>query len=116
MNFVPNNAFPAATLWCPDSEFVQKITELGILPFILLRTGSERKAARAFLVCNTQNDAKAFVQQLAELPAFSESKLLRGIELALRLEVYEAAESLFCWASAAPGPLSETVYFGEPDS
>src|SRR5215210_841529 len=99
-----------------DDNLLQEIAGLGVHPFILLRAGGKHGPARTFLVCETQNEAGAFVERLAALPGFADSRLLRGIERALRLETYEAAESLFCWASSTSGPISETVYLGQPDN
>lgn len=116
MNFVPTNHSPATAAWRPQPDFSEKIAELGLLPFILVRVAGDHQETGSFLACTTQNDAAGFVGELADLPAFPESRLLRGIERALRLEIYEAAESLFTWGSAASGTVSETVYFGEPDN
>ena len=99
-----------------DEDLSEAIADLGIHPFVLVRVGGKRRRLRFFCVCKSQNEAARFVTELAALPDFSESKLLRGIELALRLETYEAAEALFSWVSAPAGPVSETVYFAEPDN
>lgn len=98
-----------------DEDLSQAIADLGVHPFILVRVGGRRRRLRFFCICKSQNEAGNFVGELAGLPGFAESKLLRAIELALRLETYEAAETLFNWVSAPAGPVSETVYFGDPD-
>jgi MoaA/NifB/PqqE/SkfB family radical SAM enzyme len=99
-----------------DDDLLQEIRDLGLHPFILLRVGGKQRPLPFFLSCKTQNDAGTFVGSLASLPGFAESKLLRAVDRALRLETYEAAELLFSWVSAAPGPVSETVYFQQPDN
>jgi sulfatase maturation enzyme AslB (radical SAM superfamily) len=99
-----------------DDDLLQEIADLGMHPFILLRVGGKRRRLRFFSVCKTQNDAGTFVNDLASLSGFADSKLVRGIERALRLETYEAAELLFSWVSAPPGPVSETVYFHQADN
>src|SRR5829696_2655184 len=99
-----------------DDDLLLEIAKLGAHPFMLLRVGAKDESARTFLACMTQNEAGLFVKRLAALPGFAESKLLRGIERALRLETYEAAEALFSWVFAPPADISETVYFGQPDN
>ena len=67
------------------------------------------------MACKTQNNSAQFVNGLASLPRFAESKLLRGIERALSLEVYEAADLLFSWVRTPTDALSETVHILQPD-
>jgi hypothetical protein len=49
----------------------------------------------SYRLCMRQNDAPQFVNELTALPRFAKSKLLQGIERALQLEIYDAAELLF---------------------
>jgi hypothetical protein len=93
---------------------LEEVARIGFVPFILVRAGGGG-APPAFIACRTQNDAGQFVNDLAALPRFAESRLVRGIERALSLEVYEAAELLFSWASAPAGPVAEAVAILEPD-
>src|SRR5205823_10479349 len=71
--------------------------------------------ALPIFVCPTQNDAAQFVQRLAELPLFSESRLLRGIERALQLEIYDAADLLLAWTQEPAATTTEWTYAGLPD-
>ena len=97
-----------------DADLLQEINHVGFHPFILVRIGDDDSSNRQFIVCRTQNDAGQFVQELASLPQFAESKLLRAIERALQLEIYEAADLLFSWTQEPAGPVTETAYVGLP--
>ena len=55
------------------------------------------------------------MNDVAALSGFAASKLLRGIERALSLEVYEAADLLFAWVHAPHAPLAETIHILQPD-
>ena len=98
-----------------DGDLLQEIEHVGFHPFILVRIGGDDSGARRFVVCRTQNDAGQFVQELASLPQFAESKLLRAIERALQLEIYDAADLLFAWTQEPAGPVTETAYVGLPE-
>lgn len=98
-----------------DRAFTDQIRSIGFLPFILVNIGGNAGKLGACVFCPTQNEAGQFVNALAALPGFPESKLLRGIERALALEVYEAAELLFSWVSAPAGSLAEAVMVLRPD-
>jgi hypothetical protein len=116
MNLAIRPASPTTSYFRFDDDLLQEIGDLGLHPFILLRVDGKRRRLRFFSVCKTQNDAGAFATGLASLPGFADSKLLRGLERALRRESYEAAELLFAWVSAPPGPVTETVYFHQPEN
>jgi hypothetical protein len=94
-----------------DEHFIGEIRRIGFHPFILVRIGDDQSDAGGYRVCVTQNDAPEFVNELAALPRFGESKLLRGVERALQLEIYDAADLLFSWVRGE-GSVDETLYLG----
>ena len=98
-----------------DADLLREIGRIGFHPFILVRIFGDDFRNRRFIACRTQNDAGEFVQELASLPQFAESKLLRAIERALQLEIYEAADLLFSWTQEPAGPVTETAYVGIPE-
>lgn len=97
-----------------DTDLLTALQRIGLHPFILVRRRPYNTPADKFLVCGTQNDAPQFVNDIAKLPSFANSRLLRGIERALQLEAYEAAELLFAWVKAQARNLNETIYLGKP--
>jgi MoaA/NifB/PqqE/SkfB family radical SAM enzyme len=98
-----------------DSELLEQIKEVGFHPFILVRVCDRSRASRRFIVCRTQNDADRFIQELGGLPYFAESKLLRAVERALQLEIYEAADLLFAWTQEPTNSIAETAFVGMPE-
>jgi hypothetical protein len=88
---------------------LDKIRQIRIHPFILVSVG-HRSGSEAFVFCRTQNEAAAFVSELATLPRFSESMLLRGIERALQQEIYDAGDLLYRWTRSDSG-VPEAVHF-----
>src|SRR5438105_4454457 len=102
------NAPPArAEPYSYDHDLLEEIKRIGFHPFILVRVGESESADRQFVTCRTQNEAAEFVVDLAKIPYFAESKLIRAIERALQLETYEAADLLFGWAQETTTPLTE---------
>src|SRR5262249_11306071 len=69
----------------------------------------------SLIACRTQNDAGQFVHALSQVPHLAESKLVRAIERALQLEIYEAADLLFSWTQEQAGRMTETAFVGMPD-
>src|SRR5262245_13604681 len=98
-----------------ETDLLLEIQLIGFHPFILVRVDDEDGQAGRLVVCRTQNEAAQFVNDLASLPRFAESKLLRAIERALQLEVYEAADLLFAWTQEATESSVETAFVGLPD-
>jgi uncharacterized Fe-S cluster-containing radical SAM superfamily protein len=96
-----------------DPDLLNAIERTGFHPFIMVRVVGEGGEPRV-IVCETQNEVGQFVNLLAELPEFKDSKLLRGIERALQLEVYEASDLLFSWVREPGEYLSEGVHIGLP--
>jgi hypothetical protein len=96
-----------------DSDLLGVIKQTGFHPFIIVRIAEEGEQPRS-LVCETQNDTGQFVSDLAALPEFKDSKLVRGIEQALQLEVYDAADLLFSWVREPGNNLSEAVHIDLP--
>lgn len=90
-------------------RFVDKIRQIRIHPFILVNIG-QRPDSESFIFCRTQNEAAAFVGELATVPRFAESMLLRGIERALQQEIYDAGDLLYRW-TRSDGGVAETVCF-----
>ena len=95
-------------------DLLQEINRIGFYPFILVRIDGDDSRTR-FIVCRTQNDAGQFIQEIASLPQFAESKLLRALERALQLEIYGAADLLFSWTQEPAGPVTEMAYVGLPE-
>jgi hypothetical protein len=106
----------AAGVWHDDTEladsFLGEIRRRGIHPFILVRIGQAR--AKQFIASRTQNEAGAFVRELAVLPRFAESLLVRGIERALQQEIYDAGDLLYHWVRG-DGAIAEIVHICDPD-
>src|SRR5215467_8922175 len=96
-----------------DQEICREISRIGFHPFILVRLEEVHDAFPRFIVCKTQNDAAAFVNELSRIPDFASSLLVRGIERALQLEIYEAADLLYSWVKATDLN-SEQAYLGLP--
>jgi hypothetical protein len=96
-----------------DASFADEIRRIGIHPFILVSIGHSSGSER-FVFCKTQNEAGGFVAELAAVPHFAESRLLRGIERALQQEIYEAADLLYRWARSNDG-IAETAHICQPD-
>jgi Iron-sulfur cluster-binding domain len=104
---------PVTSATCPyDHDLLDQIKRIGFHPFILVRIGKADFSGRQFVICPTQNEAAKFVGDLAKLPHFAESKLIRAIERALQLETYEAADLLFGWACEPAAPATEIAYVG----
>jgi hypothetical protein len=93
-----------------DSGLIDEIRHIGFHPFIILRTRDPLE----ILVCRTQNEAGQFARDLASLPCFEESKLLRAIERVLQSEIYDAADLLLLWSEEQVGTVVETAYVGLP--
>ena len=94
-----------------DAGFLATIQQIGFHPFIMVRTAPARSSPPRYVICQTQNDAGQFVAELAALPGFDGMTLLRGIERALQLEIYDAAGLFFAWAQHGS---NETLYIGLP--
>jgi tetratricopeptide (TPR) repeat protein len=97
-----------------DSSMAAKIREIGFHPFLMLRMEGDSAGDGQFVICKTQNEIAQFVQELAGLPRLAECKLLHGLERALQLETYEAAECWFSWVREETGGPTEIVYLGAP--
>ena len=103
----PSAAEPA------DQALLEEVGRIGFLPFILVCADSHAGKPVSVVACKTQNEAGQFVNELGSLPHFAESKLLRGIERALSLEVYDSADLLFSWVHAVG--VAEAVSILQPD-
>jgi len=97
-----------------DKGDIAHLDEFGYQPFMLVRVDRPQSRRSAYLACHTQTDAEPFVNQLAELPEFAESKFFRALERALRGEVYEAADLLFAWAKETNANATESMRVGLP--
>ena len=89
-------------------RFLDKIRQIRIHPFILVSIGREPESD-AFIFCRTQNEAAAFVDELATVPRFAESLLLRGIERALQQEIYDAGDLLYRWTQSDGGSPRQSI-------
>jgi hypothetical protein len=90
-------------------RILDKVRQIRIHPFILVSIG-QKPDSEGFIFCRTQNEAAAFVGELATVPRFAESMLLRGIERALQQEIYDAGDLLYRW-TRSDGGVAETVCF-----
>lgn len=97
------------------AEIIAEIDRIGVHPFILIRSLEPHDAEGRFVVCQTQNEAPEFIRELATLPWFAQSSLLRAFVRALQLDVYEAADLLFSWTNNPNAGVSETAQIGLPD-
>ena len=104
---------PASPVFEPG--MIQAFERIGFHAFILVRSGRAGDTDTTYLSCDTQNDAPTFVAELASLPGFAESRLIRGIERALQLETYDAADLLFAWVKEGSGSLDERIFIGLPE-
>jgi hypothetical protein len=111
----PSAAALSGAGWTFGSEeiFLNEIRRIGIHPFILVGCGPSPGFDR-FILCRTQNEAGAFVGELAAIPHFAESLLLRGIERALQQEIYTASDLLYRWTRSGGG-VAETAQICRPD-
>lgn len=75
----------------------------GYRPFVLVWDGS------SIISCESQNEAAEFVNQVQRLPEYTTSRLIRGVEQALQLEAYKAADLFFAWTKEDPGAIQESV-------
>ncbi len=95
-----------------DADMVAKVGEIGFHPFLLVRFESSSNSESQYLVCKTQNEAAEFVEELGGRSELPSCGLIRGLERALQLEIYEAAECWFSWVQQAPNGPSETMHLG----
>src|SRR5262245_44535862 len=114
-NTISKAALKLATQGTPffDGTFIGEIAHIGVHPFIMVRTDNDDDSAH-FLVCKTQNDAGSFVKELSALPAFDKSKLIQGLEKALQLEIYDAADLLYSWLESKHDGVVESIHLGHP--
>src|ERR1700737_4897408 len=96
-----------------ERDFVEEIHRMGFHSLILVRIGAD-PASRRSVYCRDQNLIPEFVDALAQVPRFDESLLIRGVEHALREEIYDAGELLFRWIRGE-GKVPETVHICVPD-
>jgi MoaA/NifB/PqqE/SkfB family radical SAM enzyme len=94
-------------------DLVKEIHRIGFHSFVLVRIGSD-PASRRSVYCQHQNVIPEFVDGLAQVPRFGEGLLVRGIEHALRQEIYDAGDLLFRWMRGE-GEIAEMVHICEPD-
>ena len=99
----------------PAGIILDEVRKIGFVPFILVGSQGDADRSASLVACKTQNDAGQFVNAINSLPGIAESKLVRGIERALSLEVYEAAELLFTWALSQDLAVPEMVHVLQPD-
>jgi len=95
-----------------DGDLAEKIRAIGFHPFIAVRLEAGRRYH--YVVCNTQNDLAQFVDEVTRLPQQASGKLLHGLERALQLETYEAADAWYAWVREGSGSVAEIVYLGLP--
>ena len=97
-----------------DADMAAKISQIGFHPFLMVRIESDVIREREYFICKTQNENSQFVKDLTNFNGLAQCKLLHGLERALQLETYDAAECWFSWVREAPGGPAETVYLGPP--
>jgi MoaA/NifB/PqqE/SkfB family radical SAM enzyme len=97
-----------------DPDIRSKIVEIGAHPFLMVRLENPAEPNHRYIICETQNELPRFLDEIAYFPGLPQCQLLSGLERALRLEMYEAAE---CWFSWVQGPFlgpTESVYLDSP--
>lgn len=99
-----------------DGDLRDVIRRIGFHPFIVVRRSDRSDADERFLTCRTQNDIGQFVNDLAALPDFKHSLLIRGLERALQLETYDAAALLFAWTKVEGADVDESVHVSAPEA
>src|SRR3954463_8862375 len=105
------NATPVSAEF--ERDFVEEIHRIGFHSLVLVRIGADPVSRRS-VYCRDQNLIAEFVKELAQVPRFIESLLVRGVEHALREEIYDAGELLFRWIRGE-GKVPETVHICVPD-
>ena len=96
-----------------ERRLVGEIHRLGVQPFVLV-SARRSSTLEQFVCCRDQAETSAFLDALAALPGFADSLLLRGIERALRNEIYDAGDLFYRW-TRSDAELGEKVYTLEPD-
>lgn len=99
-----------------DHDLQDVIRRVGFHPFIVVRRPDQRDPDERFLICRTQNDIGQFVNDLAALPGFRRSLLVRGMERALQLETYDAAALLFAWTKVEGADVDESLHVSAPEA
>src|SRR5262245_42891175 len=99
-----------------DATFIAEISRVGFHPFIMDRTSVDDDERTQLLVCATQNDAGNFAKELSTLPEFAESRLIQGLEKALQLEIYDAADLLYSWIGGKNESVDESIHLGDSTS
>jgi Iron-sulfur cluster-binding domain len=97
-----------------DADMGAEIIRIGFHPFLMVRIEGAPSSKRQYVICKTQNDVAAFVNDLRNFQGLAQCKLLRGIERALQSETYEAAECWFSWVQEPSDDLFEGVRLGVP--
>jgi hypothetical protein len=107
------NAAAPPTSPALERDFADEIGRIGFHPFVLVRIGHDA-ACKQSVYCRTQDQVPEFVDAIARVPRFGESLLARGIERALRREIYDAGDLLYRW-TRADGGVPEAIHICEPD-
>jgi hypothetical protein len=79
-----------------DTELSDEIRRHRRHPFLLLRLAADIYPQR-FIVCDTQNELRHFKANIAAMPWFARSRLIRSVVRALEREIDEAADLLCRW-------------------
>ena len=91
-------------------DALQRIRSLGYHPFIILRSAGDHPAS--VKVCTDQNQIEEFAATLSELA--EHSAFVRGLQLALKGDTYEAAFAFFDWVNN-PGDLATADIFDQQE-
>ena len=97
-----------------DANSPKQLGAFKFKPFLLVCVEGAQPEQDNYLECLTQNEAEKFLLKLAELPEFSDSKLLRALERALRFEVHDSAALLFDWYKGGEPGRGESILLGMP--
>src|SRR5690348_2184375 len=76
-------------------RLIRGIAEVGFEPFIQIDLDLDRRGSR--LACITQQDIARFAHDLRAFLEGRPSRLLSGLDLAIRGEFYDAGELFFDW-------------------
>tara|TARA_R110002074_G_scaffold274885_1_gene446439 strand:+ start:3494 stop:5098 length:1605 start_codon:yes stop_codon:yes gene_type:complete len=97
-----------------DAGLIEKISELRIHPFVLLRRCAADGIVEQYIICRTQNDISEFTEVLRALPEFEGSWLLRGLAQALEGHMPLAAAAFSVWMMETSSCANATAFVGLP--
>src|SRR4030081_2913499 len=95
MPFLNRISMGAAAMQPAVQRLIAGIKKQGFQPFIQIDVELEEQTR--LLLCVTQQDIAEFADELAAFLSRRPSKLVSGLNNAVRVELYDAAECFFDW-------------------